>query len=102
MTAAALTIDYVALEKRLRKLERLNPRRAHAVVKTLAFYLQDERDENRARRERATGRRMDRTLLAAHDCGKVGGFEQLPPIDAVKQWRCLGCGARVTNEKGGV
>lgn len=98
MKARTITaVDYQALEKHVRKLERVSPAKADAVVKMVAYYLKDERSQSKVQRERTERRQIDRRLMAAHECPKVYvGFTQLPPSGDTRAWKCLGCGKTVT------
>lgn len=101
---AAVVIDYDKILKGVKRLERVNPQRAKAVEKIVAFYLKDERAENLARKTRATGRQLESRLLKAHRCeaDRHAGFTQLPAVDGVRAWRCEGCGTTVElGERGG-
>jgi hypothetical protein len=91
-------VDYVELEKHVRKLERLNPQRARAVVNIAAYYVQDEHKQAKADRERGQKRSLESRLLKVHRCetDRHAGFAQLPPSGDLKSWRCEGCGQVIT------
>ena len=102
MKGAAGAINYDAILNGVRRLARVNPQRAKAVEKIVALYLKDERDENRARRSRASGRQLASRLLQAHRCesDRPAGFTQQPKTESsARSWRCDGCGAIVTLDK---
>jgi hypothetical protein len=75
------------------QLARLNPDRADALIKIAAFTLKEEQAKLSAAR-----------LRIGHVCPRIDDpeFVQLQPsASGVRAWRCWGCGAIVTSEKGG-
>jgi hypothetical protein len=101
MTAPAVAINYDAILKGVQRLARVNPQRAKAVEKIVAFYVDDERKQAKADRERGQKRSLESRLLKAHRCeaNRFAGFTQLPSVNDVRAWRCEACGEIVTLEK---